>query len=256
MQETNLRLSTGLKVNSALDDPINYFAAQSHTYRASDLLNRKDSMGEAIQLVEAANTAVESILDLVDSAISLVNSAMEAEDQAEINSLEVQYQEIMDQIDFLAEDAYYNGVNLLGGTAETLEVFFDEDGASSLTLTGEDGSASGLGITAVAADDWWDTTNGVPDLTALDSTTGELTSAKTTLRTMAKSLSMDLSIIETRSDFADQMINTLEDGATKLTAADFNEESANLLTLETQQQLGINSLSIASEAQQAILNLF
>ena len=256
MQETNLRLSTGLKVNSALDDPINYFAAQSHTYRASDLQNRKDSMGEAIQLVEAANSAVESILDLVDDAISLVNSGLEAKDQAEINALEKQYQEIMDQVDSLADDAYYNGVNLLGGTSETLEVVFNEDGSSSLTLTGQDGSSSGLGISAVTADDWWDTTNSVPDSTNLDAATDELTAAKTTLRTMAKSLSMDLGIIETRNDFTDQMINTLEDGATKLTAADFNEESASLLTLETMQKLGVNSLSIASKAQQAILSLF
>ena len=58
MSDTNTRLATGKKVNSALDDPINYFAAQDHTYQASDLTNRKDEMSEATQLIKAANDGV------------------------------------------------------------------------------------------------------------------------------------------------------------------------------------------------------
>lgn len=256
MQETNYRLSTGKKVNTALDDPINYFAAQNHTFRASDLQIRKDSMNEGIQLITAANSGIESILTLVDSAISLANSALNAEDQAEVNNLETQFNEILDQIDTLAADSGYNGVNLLGGVTEQLEVFFNEDGSSSITLTGEDASYAGLGITQLAADDWWDGAGGAPNATAINATLDELNNAKTQLRTWAKTLSMDLSIIDTRVDFTDQMINTLTDGAGKLTNADLNEESANLLTLQTQQQLGINSLSISSQAQQSVLSLF
>lgn len=256
MQETNNRLATGKRVGSALDDPINYFDAQEHSYRSSDLQMRKDTMNEAVQLITAADAGIESILDMVDSAIALANSALTATDQAEVNDLENQLNEIFTQIDSLASDAYYGGVNLLGGATETLEVFFDEDGSSSITLTGEDASSTGLGLAALTTDDWWDGTNGVPDDAAVNTTIDALTSAKNSLRTMSKTLSVDLSIVNTRLDFTERMMNTLDDGAAKLTNADMNEESANLLTLQTQQSLATNSLSISSQSAQSVLQLF
>ena len=256
MQTTNNRLSTGKKVNSALDDPINYFSAQDHLYRSSDLEARKDEMNEAAQLIEAANSGVESILDMIDQAISLANAANTADSQTDVNSLEDQFNDILTQIDNVANDAFYKGTNLLGGVTEQLTVYFNADGSSSLTLTGADASSTGLGLTTLTADDWWDTTNGVPDETGIQASIDELTDAKSTLRTMAKTLSMDLSTIEVRLDFADLMMNTLDTGAANLTVADTNEESAALLMLQTQQQLSINSLSIASDAAQSVLGLF
>ena len=256
MENTQYRLATGKRINSALDDPINYFTAQSHTQRVSDLEVRKDEMSEGIQLINAADAGIEAITDLLDSAKSLAQSALSAEDQTEINDLETQFQALLDQIDDLAEDSGYSGVNLLGGTTETLEVFFDEEGASSITLTGVDASTTGLGITAVATDDWWDETNGEIDKTAVNAAIDELDSAKSTLRSNSKTLSTNLSTITARQDFTENMINTLNDGAANLVNADLNEESANLLMLQTQQELGTNSLSIASSSAQAVLNLF
>ena len=73
---------------------------------------------------------------------------------------------------------------------------------------------------------------------------------------MSKTLSLDLSTIEIRQEFASEMMVTLSDGAAALTAADTNEESAKLLMLQTQQELSINSLSIGSDAYANILRLF
>ena len=255
MQVTNNRLSTGKKVNSALDDPINYFSAQDHLYRSSDLEARKDEMNEAASLIEAANSGVESILDMIDQALSLANAAKTSETQTDINSLENQFNDILTQIDNVANDAYYKGTNLLGGATEQLTVYFNADGTSSLTLTGEDASSTGLGLTVLTTDDWYNGTDG-PDETAIQASIDELTDAKSALRTMAKTLSMDLSSIEIRLDFASTMMNTLDTGAANLTVADTNEESAALLMLQTQQSLSINSLSIASDAAQSVLSLF
>ena len=77
-----------------------------------------------------------------------------------------------------------------------------------------------------------------------------------TLRTESKTLSNNLSIITAREDFTSQMINTLGDGAAKLTEADMNEEGANMLMLQTRQALGTTSLSLASQAAQNVLRLF
>jgi flagellin len=76
------------------------------------------------------------------------------------------------------------------------------------------------------------------------------------LRSEAGKLSTNLSTITIRQDFTANMINTLEDGAANLTNADMNEEGANMLMLQTRQQLGTTSLSLASQAAQSVLRLF
>ncbi|MBN2705204.1 MAG: flagellin, partial [Deltaproteobacteria bacterium] len=140
MDQTAGRLSSGKKVETALDDPISYFAAESHRQRATDLTARKDQMGEAIQTVKAGNAGIEALTDLVASAKSLVNSALSADSSADIKSLESQYNILMTQIDELALDSGYKGINLLDGTDDQLKVSFDEEGTASVTLTGFDGS--------------------------------------------------------------------------------------------------------------------
>ncbi len=254
MELTQKRLSTGKRINSALDDPMNYFAAQGHTQRASDLAFRKDEMGEGIQTIKAGDAGIEAITDLISSAKSLAQSALSAESTTEINSLETQYNAILDQIDTLAEDSGYKGINLLGGTGQLLSVKFDETGASSITVTGFDGSASGLSLTDTVADIW--NSGGSGDVTEINVSIAQLDDARTTLRSNSKTMSSQLSTITIREDFTANMINTLEDGAGKLTNADMNEEGANMLMLQTRQALGTTSLSIAAQAAQSVLRLF
>jgi len=84
----------------------------------------------------------------------------------------------------------------------------------------------------------------------------EITSALDTLRSDGRSYGNALAVITTRQDFTKNLIATLKDGATALTIADKNEEGANLLSLQTSQQLGIQALALASEANQSVLRLF
>ena len=242
MDRTNERLATGNKVNSALDDPVAYFAAKEHTDRADDLQILKDNMSEGIQTIEAADKAIESITDLLDQAESIINSARTAE-AADIASLEGQWDELMGQIDDLASDAYYKGTNLLA--SGSLDVMFEN--SHSLTVTGFDGSSSGLGLTA--ATDF-------TDVVELDSFDALIDTAKSTLRTQSQVLSSNLAIVDTREDFTANMINTLLAGADNLVLADTTEEGANLLALQTRQSLSSESLSIASDSNAAVLQLF
>ena len=258
MDRTADRLSSGYKVKTALDDPINYFAAEGHRQRAGDLAGRKDEMGEAIQLVKAGNNGIEAVTDLVAAAKSLAQSALSAEDAAEFTALEEQYNDLLDQIDELAGDTGYKGINLMGGTDEELEVSFDEDGDSKVTLKGFDGESAGLSIQAVneGNSNQWSDGSGAVNKTNVNAAITELDDARTTLRTEAKTMANNLSTITIRQDFTSNMINTLNDGADLLTLADMNEEGANMLMLQPRQGLGTSSLSMASQAAQSVLRLF
>ena len=245
LNRTQERLATGKRVNSPLDNATNYFVAKSHMDRASDLSVRKDGMGEAIQTVKAANAGITAITDLIASAKGIAQSALSA-GATERAALATQFGQIRTQIDELAKDSGYKGTNLLD--SGTLQVKFNEDGTNALSIAGFDATTSGLGISA-AAGSWASDTN-------INAAVANLDTALTTLRSEAKTLSSNLNIITTRNTFTQGMINVLTEGATNLTAADTNEEGANMLMLQVRQSLGTTALSLSAQAAQSVLRLF
>ena len=191
------------------------------------------------------------------SAESFVNSIYQTVTNTQFMTLDVggeetpadgydisQYQKILNQYDDLIDDAKYKGVNLLKN--ETLKIKFNEDGSAFIDVVGKDISAANIGLTTTE----WAT---VEDISR---SIGELTSAINQLRAFAGELGNNYSIVMNRQDFTENLINILTEGADKLTLADMNEESANMLALQTRQQLAINALSLASQASQGVLKLF
>jgi flagellin-like hook-associated protein FlgL len=265
LETTQKKLASGKKVNSALDDPVAYFTAVAHEQRATDLASRKDEMSEAIQLVKAADTGIESIKTLIAAAKSLATSALSADTTTAALSLAKQYDEVLSQIDLMVADSGYKGVNLLKdptAAGATLTVKFDETGAESkLKLQGFDASwEAGLklvgdaGTVGTAAGNWVSLTS--VDTAEIEGAVSKLDDATTNLRTESSKLANNLSIITARQEFTQGMINVLKDGAAGLTNADMNEEGANMLMLQTRQALGTTSLSLASQAAQSVLRLF
>ena len=244
------RLSTGLKVNSAIDDASAFFTARALTNRADDLTNLKENIDLSISALQSAITGIESITELVEQAKGLANTAKATGDTAERSLLAIQFNELLGQINDLANDSSFNGTNLIRATPDNLEVDFNEDGTSDLTITGLDSTTATTGIDISAAN------NNFGTLGDINTTITQLNSALTELRTNAATLGSNNTVLQTRLNFTEELTNTLEEGAGKLTLADINEESANLLALQTRQQLGINSLSLASQAERAILSLF
>ena len=247
MDTTQERLSTGKKVNSAIDNPSSYYTAQSLTNRASDLSSLLDSMGQAVQTIQAANEGIEAITEFASQAKAIATSANDTSEADSVENYMKQFDEILKQIDGIAKDSGYKGVNLLGGEDQELKVVFNEDRSSSLTIQGVDGSAAGLGLTPET--DW-------SENTAIDAVLTKIDSAVSTLRSMSSEFGNNYSVVQTREEFTENLINVLEEGSDKLTLADMNEESANMLALQTRQQLAINSLSLASQASQSVLKLF
>jgi flagellin-like hook-associated protein FlgL len=243
---TQTKLATGKRVNSALDNPINFFTAKGLDSRAIDLSNLLDSMSSGINTLQAANNGLTSITKLVQSGQSLISQAQQTSDPTVRASLAVQFDAIRSQIDQLAADAGFNGINLLNGN--NLTVTLNETGSSTITVTGVTFTAAGVGINA-AANSW----AADADIAAA---AADLTAALTNLRTQSQAFGTNLSTVQIRQEFTKAMINTLQTGADSLTLADSNEEGANLLALQTRQQLSTTALSLASQAAQSVLRLF
>ena len=345
MDRTQERLSTGKKVNSAIDNPSSYYTAQSLNNRASDLSALLDSMGQAIQTIKAANEGIETITSFAEQAKAVANTALDTADVDQIKSSQKQFNELLKQIDQLADDSGYKGVNLLEG--DELTVTFNEYRSSSISIQGEKADSASLGLTEAtewdkvsaettaalgkvetaeavdinadgdvtakkgaldtAEQNLQDEIDGTNDPDEVERLTGLRDAAKVayeealaaaqakkdegiaaaqkeyaaaqkediknnkeiittsitqiegainTLRAMASTYGNNYSIVQNRQDFTDSLINVLTEGADNLTLADMNEESANMLALQTRQQLAINSLSLASQASQAVLKLF
>lgn len=157
-----------------------------------------------------------------------------------------QFDSVLKQIDELVQDTSYKGINLLKG--DNLTVVFNESRTSTLELKGVTFDSTGLGFTA-SKNEWISTTD-------IDESLDQITKATSMLRAQASEFGQNLSTVQIREDFTENMINNLTTGADKLTLADANEEAANLLALQTRQSLATNSLSLASQSAQSVLKLF
>ncbi len=269
--KTQERLATGLKVNSALDDALAFFKARNLTSRASDLSAIKDQITGGISALTAAVQGLESIESVLKQMKALAQSAISAPESTTRAKLASQFNELRSQVDNLAEDSSFNGINLLKNTtgafaagADQLTVKFNERvgpeavnqlvvsglrAADFSTIVAQSAVTVGTGTTV-----WGQT--GSAAVKVITSAISAIDSALTTVRQASQAFGTNAALLQIRADFTTNLINTLKGGASDLVNADLNEESANLLSLQTRQQLGTISLSIAQRSEQSILRLF
>ena len=401
IERTNNRLSTGLRVASPVDDPVAFFSSKALRDRSFDFTQRKDGIDQGISTVTSALDGVESIDSLVRQLKGIATS-LKSSTGTQFTDLVGQFNDIRSQIGELANDAEYQGVNLIDNTAESLVVNFSNTTTSKLTINATNLRESGLGIdgleiradskisvsatvglasgislisgtnistiSATAATAFTAIANqnalsvvyngtgitvdssgpitfaltssvnitiraisgqsftitqgqtlslslttatnfstggafeangitvstgvilgvvsgaqifnvgtGAADVRAIntagnfqsgvdfigeglpadvDNIVADMDAALQTLRSESQKLGSNVALLQTRLDFTERYTNTLEGGADKLTLADLNEEGANLLALQTRQQLGISALAFAGQSEQGILQLF
>ncbi|MEI8145846.1 MAG: flagellin [Alphaproteobacteria bacterium] len=383
---TQTRLATGKKVNTALDNPTNYFNAASLNSRAGDISNLLDAIGNAVKTMEAASTGITAITKVLETAQATARQAIQsASTTARVNgtlgtvagaptaltestsltslgyaasdtitvttgtnrtttltvaagstvgdlikainsntantgaavttgitgtpavgsvagadaraslsadgrilieaigtqpltisssvatplsnlgfsstnstaaagtvnntrqTLAAQFSELRRQIDQLSKDAGFNGVNLLNG--DTLQVLFNERQTSSITISG---ARFQVGNDLKVSDQQ----NNFQTDKDINDALSQLQTALGTSRAQASTFGSNLSVVQIRQNFTSSLINTLKTGADNLTLADMNEESANMLSLQTRQQLSSQALSLANQADQGVLRLF
>lgn len=372
LNQTEERLATGKKVNSALDNPASFFTANALDRRAGDLKSLMDSVASSVKTLEAADNGIKAITEIVEglkaTARAALQSPLAVDEKAKVTSADLgegatstnllggtgsplasgdtlvvkdktganvtvtfgtavgqvdsleelnkvfqdndvlldatfdlsdrkltiaadnsianstpatitgtgtgagnafasgafsdpvlepdaaqkranfadDYNDAMQEINNLAKDANYNGVNLLMG--DDLDVIFNEDGSSKLEVKGVTFDADGIGLSAISEDQFYDSSS-IQDV--LDQIDG----AFQTIEAQSSKFGSQLQIVQAREVFTKDMVGTLEDGAHALTAADTNEEAANLATLQTRQSLIVSSLSISTQQESAVLQL-
>jgi flagellin-like hook-associated protein FlgL len=160
------------------------------------------------------------------------------------------FNQLRDQLDKTAADSSFNGINLLNG--DQLKLLFNETATSSLTI--QSTAATGINNSVLGISS---ATNAQFQANAqLDTLQTTLTTALNTVRSQASAFGSNLAIVENRETFTKATINTLQNGAEGLTLADTNLEGANMLALQTRQQLSTTALSLANQANQSVLRLF
>ena len=162
------------------------------------------------------------------------------------NNLVSQYNNILNQISTTAQDASFNGVNLLSG--DTLKLTFNETGKSTLSIFGVNFNAPGLGLATLNSGDF-------KDNASVNKVVSGLATASNTLRSQASAFGSNLSIVQIRQDFSKNLINVLQTGSSNLTLADTNEEAANSQALSTRQSIAVSALALANQSQQSVLQL-
>ena len=239
MNLKNLTFSTtNTTGNFNPDNP--YGESITNTYHTTSAAYSTDITGIPNYNSSAALTAFKSggTVEITQTPSSSGGDMFVSADKSE------NFNAILEQYNQLLNDASYKGINLLRG--DNLCIIFNENRDSRFEVRGTDISSQNINLHA--AD--WKTKSDV------DVSLAELSEAISCLRSLVSELGNSYSIITTRQDFTKKLINVLEEGADKLTLADMNQESANMLALQTSQQLAVNSLSLASQASQSILKLF
>ncbi len=271
-------LATGLKVASAVDNAVSFFQAQSLQNRAADILQRKDNIDQAISSLTAATQAAQSVVSILQQLQGVINAA-KTQTGAQLTAAGKQFATLTTQLNNLVGDASFQGLNLVNSSKSTLTVQFSLTATSTLKVTGSNLNASGIitykstttspnfsaivfsagGANNVSAGTGISAGNATFSKASnlqLQAVFNVLQNAITTVQGDAQSLGANITLLQTRLSFSANYATTLQGGSDKLTLADVNQESTNLVTLQTRQQLSIQSLSIATQSEQAVLRLF
>ncbi len=202
---------------------------------------------DAASYTIGALTGTATSSGAVFHSVSIAAPVADPNSQAQRAGLVSQYNNVLAQITSTAQDASFNGVNLLNG--DTLKLVFDETGKSTLSITGVTYNSAGLGLSSLTAGtDFLDNSSANKVLTALNG-------ASTTLRSEASTLGSNLSIVQVRQDFNKSLINVLQTGSSNLTLADTNELAADSQALSTRQSIAVSALSLANQSQASVLQL-
>jgi flagellin-like hook-associated protein FlgL len=194
-----------------------------------------------------AGTAIGAGKAFLPASVTTVALVADSASQTVRSNLVAQYNNIITQITTTAQDASFNGINLLYG--DDLKLTFNETGKSTLNIKGVTFNAAGLGLASlVSGTDFLDSASA-------KATIAKISKASDMLRTQASTLGSNLSVVQIRQDFNKNLINVLQTGSANLTLADTNEEAANSQALSTRQSIAVSALALANQSQQSVLQL-
>lgn len=246
LEKTQLKITTGLKVNGPKDDAATYAIAQRMRGDISGISGVKIALANGESTVNVAITAGKAVADMLTEMKAKVVQANQAGlDTNSRTALNDDFTALRDQLETIVNTADFNGKNLITSGATDLSVLSTVDG-STITVTKQimDATTLGLSTSALTA-----SANADTALTEIDAAINTVTTALAALGSGGKR-------VEVQTEFTTQLVDILKAGVGNLVDADLAEESANLQALQIKQQLGVQALSIANAGPQSILALF
>lgn len=250
LSETQTRINTGLKINTAKDNAAVFSIAQKLRADLRGFGAVKQSLDRSIGTVDVAMAAATAISDILismkEKAVAAADSGL---DTTSRTALAEDFNSLKTQISTIIQNASFNGSNLIDSGTTDVTAITNPDATKVLTVVHQDLTLGGGNITVTAAQSITTQTNAAAAVTALVASLNNVNSSLTKLGAGAKSL-------EQTRIFSDRISDVIETGIGNLVDADLAKESANLQALQVKQQLGIQALSIANQSPQAILSLF
>ncbi len=244
-------ISTGKAVATAKDNSSAWSIASTMSSDISTYKTLGKAMSSASAMVGTARTAAEQISSLMTDIQTIATQAIQPD--ADVTKLQADVDGKLANIASIAAAAQYNGINLVKATPATATVTTSviRDAAGALTVGAFDVAGvdlSTFGTTAISLT----TTDAASKSTLLNSIDTKLDSINTAAATFGAAQAR----IEAEADFLSKQADSLKNGVGALVDADMEEASARLSALQTQQQLGIQALTIANSAPQNVLSLF
>ncbi len=251
LEETQRRVSTGLEVSSAKDNPALFSLAQKQRAELGSIESVQQGLRIGVSTVDVALAAAESISDILVEMRALAVQASDASlSAAERTLVQDQYVELADQIDRLVDTAEIGGRNLLANSAPNMTVVAGPDGGTTITVDAQDLSLAGTNLTIDGdGSDLGTAAGATTEISDIETSIDNVSNAIAALGAGGNALELQNTILTRVSDALEISIGNLVD-------ADLARESSRLQALQVQQQLAIQTLSIANAAPNAILALF
>jgi flagellin len=247
---TQTRINTGKKVATAKDNGAIWAIAQGQRADIGALGAVKSSLDRGVSAVDVSLAAGESISDLLlqlkEKALAATDRSLQTAARAALNE---DFRAIRDQINTVAANADFNGINLLRTGATGFQALANAAGTATLTVSPEVLALGSTNVTVTATTTIGTATLATTALGLVNASIDRVSGALARLGTDAKAL-------ETHRTFVGKLTDALESGVGNLVDADLAKESAKLQSLQTKQQLGVQALGIANQSPQILLSLF
>ena len=247
LDQVQLRVSTGFKVNGAKDDASTFAIAQNMRAEIKGLDAISLSIANGISVTDVAIAGTESISDLlVEMKAKAIQANQSSLNAAQSQALDLDYQSMLEQLNTIVSSAQFNCINLLNNTLATdVAILIKTDGTTT-TVSRSDLRTSTLNIAATE----------IGTLAGAQASLSLLDAAMNTVNLALAKLGSDFRKLDVQEIFTIKLQDVLRSGVGNLVDADLARESAQLQSLQIQQQLAVQALSIANANPQIILSLF
>ncbi|OYU70516.1 MAG: flagellin [Alphaproteobacteria bacterium PA2] len=248
---TQRRISTGQKVANASDNGATFAIAQNQRGTSRAYNTVMESLNRVQSTVDVASAAAGVVSDLLlqmkEKALAAVDASTDATSRSILNT---DYKALRDQITKAVNNASFNGVNMISGTANaTISALASDTGTSKLTVVGKSMTLGSANVTVAANSSFNSAATASTALAAVNVSIGKVSDALASFGTGSR-------IVTQHRDFISKLQDAVDAGISNITDADLSKESAKLQSLQTKQQLGFQALSIANSSTQSLLSLF